>query len=88
MDVVENRKGGDRPALVESMAGILHSFPLHELIERIGEGENTDGYSRTLAEEPQPSTKQRGTPKAPLRSAITFGLTQPTILAGINHNKC
>jgi mediator of RNA polymerase II transcription subunit 10 len=71
MDIMENLEEDNRPALVETMAGILRSFQrLHEsepmlkgtvpyeLIEQIDQGNNPDDYSRKLVEESQQSAKR------------------------------
>jgi mediator of RNA polymerase II transcription subunit 10 len=71
MDIMENLEDENRPALVQTMAGILRSFQrLHELepmikgsvpyelIEQIDQGNNPDDYSRKLVEESQQSAKR------------------------------
>jgi mediator of RNA polymerase II transcription subunit 10 len=71
MDIMENLEEENRPALVETMAGVLRSFQrLHELeptikgsvpyelIEQIDQGNNPDDYSRKLVEESQQTAKR------------------------------
>jgi mediator of RNA polymerase II transcription subunit 10 len=71
MDIMENLEEDNRPALVETMAGVLRSFQrLHELeptikgsvpydlIEQIDQGNNPDDYSRKLVEESQQTAKR------------------------------
>ena len=71
MDIMENLEEENRPALVNTMEGVINSFQaLHalepkitgavpfELIEQIDQGNNPDDYSRKLVEESQMRAKR------------------------------